>query len=131
MKLGLIVCLSACLLACGSSKPKPVEAPTNENQCGPNSCPVPPPKKSKQASLVDCIELYQHMLDLAGAANVESYNSMTEEQKSLVRMQLHKYFEKKGTTGNFLSFCSHRMTVEQVNCSKEAATLESLQSCVE
>jgi hypothetical protein len=89
--------------------------------CGKNT---PPPQYGTPD---ECVQLYDHILDLATAENMPS--NMPADQLAQARKMIEGELQQSGAAMHFFMYCTSGMTKKQLNCALQAPTLSAINGC--
>jgi|ERR1700722_1463940 len=104
--------------------------------------PAKPP-----VSIQSCDKIYSHILDLAAENAVETDpdypsiemlisigaldESVIDAAENGMRPKIDAFYQKRGTTKQFYSFCTEHMTEQQVACALKTNSLDEINVCTE
>jgi hypothetical protein len=85
--------------------------------------------KPLKASIKDCDRLYAHSIALTIATQFDPDHEYDALHLKVATELIDQEFRDNGTTGRFYSFCSNKMTKEQVACGMASRSNREVQMC--
>lgn len=78
----------------------------------------------------DCKRVYQHVLDLVMAEQIDPNSTLTSKEYKGAEWQLDHTYWQDGVKQHFFSSCQDQMTLQQVECALQVQRVVDITACI-